>query len=146
MIFFIGSRRQYRDQNGGSKCCNMSHILVGNVKKYYLASFSAHVSQYFSTNIAPSPTANNASLVALLPQVMQNFSLPLSSVNDFNIENTFSIYCFTPKTSLIVFTGNTAVILFAVTMNFAFLSIILCSSYDIRTYFFIGCYDEELLS
>ena len=124
----------------------MSHILVGNVKKYYLASFSAHVSQYFSTNIAPSPTANNASLVALLPQVMQNFSLPLSSVNDFNIENTFSIYCFTPKNSLIVFTGNTAVILFAVTMNFAFLSIILCSSYDIRTYFFKGCHDVGLLS
>ena len=117
------------------------------LKKCYLASFSAHVSQYFSTNIAPSPTANNASLVALLPQVMQNFSLPLSSVNDFNIENTFSIYCLTtPKISLIVFNGNTAVILFAVTMNFAFLSIILCSSYDIRTYFFEGSYDVGLLS
>lgn len=117
--------------------------LVGNVDKCYLASFSAHVSQYFSTNIAPSPTLNSASLVALLPQVMQNFSLPLSSVNDFNIENIFSIYCFaTPKISLTVFTGNTAVILFAVTMNFAFLSIFIYSSYDIRTYFFIWCYDE----
>lgn len=57
----------------------------------------------------------------------------------------FPYYCFTdPEISLIVITDNTAVIVFAVVMNFAFLSIIIYSSYDIRTYFLKGRYKEDL--
>lgn len=37
---------------------------------------------------------NNASLVALLPHVIQNFVFPLASVNGFNTENVFSILLF----------------------------------------------------
>jgi len=33
--------------------------------------FFAHTSQYFSTKITPSPTLNNASWVAFMPQVTQ---------------------------------------------------------------------------
>lgn len=45
----------------------------------YFASFSAQESQYFSMTIAPS-TLNNASFVAMLPQLTQNFPfLPTSS-------------------------------------------------------------------
>ena len=53
-----------------------------------------HVSQYFSMSIAPSPTVNNASWVALLPQVTQNFVFPPSSTNDLSVENILSILLF----------------------------------------------------
>lgn len=67
----------------------ISHKL--SFRSSYFTSFSAHVSQYFSISIIPSPTVNNASCVALLPQVIQNFVFPLLSLNDLNIENIFSI-------------------------------------------------------
>ena len=45
-------------------------------------------------SVTPSPTSNNASWVAIPPQVMQNFVFPLLSINDLSVENTFSIYWF----------------------------------------------------
>jgi hypothetical protein len=45
-------------------------------------------------SVAPSPTLNNASCVAIPPQVMQNLVFPVLSINDLSCENTFSIYCF----------------------------------------------------
>jgi hypothetical protein len=54
------------------------------------------MSQYFSTSMAPS-TLNNASLVAVLPQVTQNFGfLPTSSM-DLNDEKTLFIPLFHPS-------------------------------------------------
>ena len=66
----------------------------------YFTSFSAHVSQYFSMSVAPS-TLNNASWVAMLPQLMQNFALPLTSTNDLNNEKIFSILLLHPCKDLI---------------------------------------------
>jgi hypothetical protein len=60
----------------------------------YLTSFSAHASQYFSMSIAPS-TSNNASLVAMSPQLTQNFGFLPASTKDLNDEKTFSILYFT---------------------------------------------------
>jgi hypothetical protein len=60
----------------------------------YFASLSAQVSQYFSISTAPS-TLNNASLVAMLPQLTQNFGLP-TSTNDLSNEKTLSICYFIP--------------------------------------------------
>ena len=57
---------------------------------YCLTSLSAHMSQYFSMSIAPS-TLNNASLVAVLPQVTQNLGFLPTSSKDLNDEKTFSI-------------------------------------------------------
>jgi hypothetical protein len=57
---------------------------------YYFTSLSAHVSQYFSTSTAPS-TLNNASLVATLPQLTQNFGFLPTSSKDLNNEKTFFI-------------------------------------------------------
>lgn len=68
--------------------------IVLECKKYYGTSFLAHVSQYFSMRVTPSPTSNNASCVAMPPQVMQNLVFPLLSMNDLNVENTFSILLF----------------------------------------------------
>jgi hypothetical protein len=83
---------------------------LSGISQIYFISRSAQVSQYFSTRIAPSPTINNASFVALLPQVIQNFVFPLASVNGFNTENVFSNYCFnSPCIPLIIDTGNTAI-------------------------------------
>ena len=59
----------------------------------YLTSFSAHVSQYFSIITAPS-TSNNTSLVAILPQLTQNFGLSLTLTNDLSNEKVFSILLF----------------------------------------------------
>jgi hypothetical protein len=61
----------------------------------YFASFSAQESQYFSMTIAPS-TLNNASFVAMLPQLTQNFPfLPTSSKDLSNEKTFFPFYCFT---------------------------------------------------
>src|ERR687893_1328 len=54
----------------------------------YFTSLSAHVSQYFSKRTAPS-TLNNASLVATLPQVIQNFGFLPTSSKDLSDEKTF---------------------------------------------------------
>ena len=51
---------------------------------------SAHISQYFSKTIAP-PTSNNISLVAMLPQVTQNFGFSLTLTKDLDDEKTFSM-------------------------------------------------------
>jgi hypothetical protein len=61
----------------------------------YFASLSAHVSQYFSISTAPS-ALNNASRVAVRPQLMQNFGFLLTSLKDLNVEKTFSILLFLP--------------------------------------------------
>ncbi|HEU4482312.1 MAG TPA: hypothetical protein VFR65_04595 [Nitrososphaeraceae archaeon] len=45
-------------------------------------------------SVTPSPTSNNASCVAIPPQVMQNLVFPLLSINDLSVENTFSILLF----------------------------------------------------
>jgi hypothetical protein len=55
---------------------------------YYFTSLSAHVSQYFSKRTAPS-TLNNASFVATLPQVTQNFGFLPTSSKDLSDEKTF---------------------------------------------------------
>ena len=55
---------------------------------YYFTSLSAHVSQYFSKMTAPS-TLNNASFVATLPQVTQNFGFLPTSSKDLSDEKTF---------------------------------------------------------
>jgi hypothetical protein len=51
---------------------------------------SAHASQYFSKSIAPL-TSNNISLVALLPQLTQNFGFSLTLTKDLDDEKTFSM-------------------------------------------------------
>jgi hypothetical protein len=61
----------------------------------YFASLSAQVSQYFSISTAPS-TLNNASLVAMLPQLTQNFGFLPTSTNDLSNEKTLSICYFIP--------------------------------------------------
>ena len=71
-----------------------------SLRSCYFASFSAHVSQYFSMSVAPS-TLNNASWVAMLPQLTQNFALPPTSTNDLNNEKIFSILLFHPCKDLI---------------------------------------------
>ena len=66
----------------------MSQFKIQIVTSFY--TFFAQVSQYFSISIAPS-TLNNASWVAILPQLMQNFDfLPLST-NVLIDEKVFSI-------------------------------------------------------
>jgi hypothetical protein len=42
----------------------------------YLTCF-AHILQYFSITITPSPTSNNASVVAMLAQIIHNLFLRL---------------------------------------------------------------------
>jgi len=42
----------------------------------YLTCF-AHILQYFSITITPSPTSNNASVVAMLAQIIHNLFLCL---------------------------------------------------------------------
>ncbi len=98
-----------------------------NIEEYfYFISFSAQASQYFSTSIAPSPTRYNASLVALFPQVIQNFVFPLASLKGFNTENVFSIYCLTPNRIFrLIVIGNIAIMPFtASTMDIALLLIL----------------------
>jgi hypothetical protein len=70
------------------KMANLSGDNYSVVPICYLTSFSAHVSQYFSIIIA-SPTSNNASLVAVLPQVTQNFGFLPTSLKDLSDEKTF---------------------------------------------------------
>ena len=53
-----------------------------------------HVSQYFSMSVTPSPTLNNASCVAIPPQVMQNLVFPVLSISALSVENTFSSLLF----------------------------------------------------
>ena len=60
-----------------------------------------HVSQYFSMSVTPSPTLNNASCVAIPPQVMQNLVFPVLSISALSVENTFSILLFfSPKNQI----------------------------------------------
>src|SRR5687767_3189573 len=63
-------------------------LLYQSIPIYYFASLSAHVSQYFSMTLAPS-TLNNASFVAMLPQLTQNFGFLPASSKDLSDEKTF---------------------------------------------------------
>ena len=74
---------------------NNYQVLIDGMPEAYFTSFSAHVSQYFSMSVAPS-TLNNASWVAMLPQLTQNFALPPTSTNDLINEKIFSILLFHP--------------------------------------------------
>ena len=79
---------------------NNYQVLIDGMPEAYFTSFSAHVSQYFSMSVAPS-TLNNASWVAMLPQLTQNFDFPPTSTNALSNENTFSILLFHPCKDLI---------------------------------------------
>jgi hypothetical protein len=86
------------------------------------------MSQYFSTREAPS-TLNNASLVAVLPQLTQNFGfLPTSSKDRSDERTFFPFYCFT--TAKILLVESTFLV---ATINPRFLLMIPYSSVSIRT-------------